>query len=100
MNSTGSLPASTSPVPVISRGLRELTALFPWFHSAHLILLRGLKENSDIRFDSQLKASALSVSDREVLYHYLFSSPPEDVAGLLLLKLVLLKSGTAAIWCC
>ena len=69
------------PGPGDLEGLRELTALFPWFHSAHLILLRGLKENSDIRFDSQLKASALSVSDREVLYHYLFSSPPEDVAG-------------------
>ena len=69
------------PGPGDLEGLRELTALFPWFHSAHLILLRGLKENSDIRFDSQLKASALSVSDREVLYHYLFSSPTEDVAG-------------------
>ncbi len=53
-------------------GLRELTGLFPWFHSAHMLLLRGLKENSDIRFDNQLKTSALSVADREVLYHYLF----------------------------
>jgi len=68
------------PGPSDLEGLRELTALFPWFHSAHLILLRGLKENSDIRFDSQLKASALSVSDREVLYHYLFFSPPEDAS--------------------
>ena len=59
--------------------LRELVALFPWFHSAHMLLLRGLKENSDIRFDSQLKASALSVADREVLYHYLFLSPAEAV---------------------
>jgi hypothetical protein len=60
-------------------GLRELTSLFPWFHSAHLVLLRGLKENADIRFDAQLKASALSVSDREVLYHYLYkmSTPVE-----------------------
>ncbi|MRR23871.1 hypothetical protein EG830_12920, partial [bacterium] len=59
--------------------LRELVALFPWFHSAHMLLLRGLKENSDIRFDSQLKASSLSVADREVLYHYLFLSPEEAV---------------------
>ncbi len=59
--------------------LRELVALFPWFHSAHMLLLRGLRENSDIRFDSQLKASALSVADREVLYHYLFLSPAEAV---------------------
>ena len=60
--------------------LKELTALFPWFHSAHMLLLRGLKENKDIRFDTQLKVSALSVADREVLYHYLFLAPAE-VAG-------------------
>ncbi len=64
------------PGPGDLEGLRELADLFPWFHSAHLLLLKGLKENSDIRFDSQLKASALSVGDREVLYHYLFLSPP------------------------
>ncbi len=65
------------PGPGDLEGLRELTALFPWFHSAHLVLLKGLRANSDIRFNSQLKASALSVSDREVLYHYLFLSPAE-----------------------
>ena len=47
------------PGPADIEGLRELTNLFPWFHSAHLLLLKGLRENSDIRFDSQLKASAL-----------------------------------------
>ncbi|MEZ4998045.1 MAG: hypothetical protein R2758_11475 [Bacteroidales bacterium] len=62
------------PGPADLEELRELVALFPWFHSAHMLLLRGLKDNSDIRFDSQLKASALSVADREVLYHYLFLS--------------------------
>jgi hypothetical protein len=68
------------PGPGDLEGLRELTLLFPWFNSAHLVLLRGLKENADIRFDSQLKASALSVSDREVLYHYLFMSPEAEPA--------------------
>src|SRR5665647_860514 len=68
------------PGPGDLEGLREMTVLFPWFHSAHLVLLRGLKENSDVRFDLQLKASALSVSDREVLYHYLFMSPAAEVA--------------------
>ncbi|MFZ2287873.1 MAG: hypothetical protein WAV93_12885 [Bacteroidales bacterium] len=69
------------PGPGDIEGLRELTTLFPWFHSAHLVLLRGLRENSDIRFDSQLKASALSVNDREVLYHYLFLSAAESTAA-------------------
>lgn len=63
------------PGPGDLEEIRELTTLFPWFHSAHMLLLRGLKENSDIRFDSQLKASALYVSDREILYHYLFMQP-------------------------
>ena len=69
------------PGPADIEGLRELSSLFPWFHSAHLLLLKGLKENSDIRFDSQLKASALSVSDREVLYHYIYLSPGSETAG-------------------
>ena len=67
------------PGPGDLEGLRELTSLFPWFHSAHMVLLRGLKENADVRFDAQLKASALSVSDREVLYHYLFMHPAAEV---------------------
>ena len=53
-------------------GIRELTDLFPWFHSAHLVLLRSLKESFDVKFETQLKSSALHVADREVLYHYLF----------------------------
>ncbi|MGE5348483.1 MAG: hypothetical protein ACM3NP_04300, partial [Actinomycetota bacterium] len=67
------------PGPADLERLKELVDLFPWFHSAHLLLLRCLKENSDIRFDPQLKASALSVNDREVLYHYLFLSSSEPV---------------------
>jgi len=57
-------------------GARELTGLFPWFHSAHLVLLRGLRESSDIKFESQLKGSALYVADRSMLYHYLFLNVP------------------------
>lgn len=53
-------------------GARELTELFPWFHTAHLVLLKALKESSDIKFDSQLRSSALYVADRERLYQYLF----------------------------
>lgn len=67
------------PGPGDIEGIRELIVLFPWFHSAHMVLLKGLKENSDVRFDTQLKASALSVSDREILYHYLFLSPATEL---------------------
>jgi hypothetical protein len=67
-------------VPGVSdlEGARELTGLFPWFHSAHLVLLRGLRESSDIKFESQLKGSALYVADRSMLYHYLFLNVPES----------------------
>ena len=70
------------PGPGDLDGIRELTDMFPWFHAAHLVLLRGLKENADIRFDSQLKSSALSVSDREVLYHYLFMQPAVETEAV------------------
>ncbi len=67
------------PGPGDLDGLRELTTLFPWCHSAHMLLLRGLRENSDIMFDTQLKRSALSVADRAALYHYLFLSPEAGI---------------------
>jgi hypothetical protein len=57
-------------------GLKELTALYPWFHSAHLVLLRALKDASDVRFDTQLHESAMYVADRSVLYNYLYFSVP------------------------
>ncbi|HUW91627.1 MAG TPA: hypothetical protein VMV74_00570 [Bacteroidales bacterium] len=63
-------------------GARELTSLFPWFHSAHLVLLRGLRESSDIKFESQLKGSALYVADRGILYNYLFMHVPEITEGV------------------
>jgi tetratricopeptide (TPR) repeat protein len=49
----------------------ELVDLFPYFQSAHLLLLKGLKESEDIKFEKQLKSSALQIADREVLYYLL-----------------------------
>lgn len=51
--------------------LKELASVYPWFHSAHLLLLKGLKETGDVRFESQLRQSALNIADREVLYYLL-----------------------------
>jgi tetratricopeptide (TPR) repeat protein len=51
--------------------IRELLNIFPYFQSAHLLLLKGLYDTSDIKFESQLKESAIYVADREVLYHYI-----------------------------
>jgi hypothetical protein len=55
--------------------VRELLDLFPYFQSAHLLLLKGLHNTSDVRFESQLRQSAIYVADREVLYHLLKREP-------------------------
>ena len=51
--------------------VRELIDLFPWFQSAHLLLLKGLHNTEDVKFDSQLRNSAIYVADREILYYML-----------------------------
>jgi tetratricopeptide (TPR) repeat protein len=55
--------------------IRELLDVFPYFQSAHLLLLKGLFNTSDIKFESQLKQSALYTADREVLYNLLKREP-------------------------
>lgn len=56
----------------------ELIDIFPYFQSAHLLLLKGLKNNSDVKFDNQLRQSSLHVADREVLYYLLQSKASSD----------------------
>jgi len=56
--------------------INELIGLFPYFHSAHILLLKTLQDSSDIRFESQLRSSAIHIADREVLYHKLRREPP------------------------
>jgi hypothetical protein len=46
----------------------ELIDIFPYFQSAHLLLLKGLQNNADVKFESQLRKSAMHVGDRAVLY--------------------------------
>ena len=49
----------------------ELIDFFPYFQSAHLLLLKGLQNNSDIKFEKQLRNSSIHIADREVLYYLL-----------------------------
>jgi len=51
--------------------LAELSSIFPYFQSAHMLILKGLQDNGDVKFQNQLKNSALFIADREVLYHLL-----------------------------
>jgi hypothetical protein len=51
--------------------INELIHIFPYFQTAHLLLLKGLQDNSDVKFENQLRSSAIHVADREVLYNLL-----------------------------
>jgi hypothetical protein len=53
----------------------ELIDIFPYFQSAHLLLLKGLLKNADVKFENQLRNSAIQVADREVLYYLLNRKP-------------------------
>jgi hypothetical protein len=72
MNDSGSVDRQTIGE------VRELLDLFPYFQSAHLLLLKGLHNTSDVRFESQLKQSAIYVADREVLYYLLKKEPQSE----------------------
>jgi len=60
-------PADRQSISEVS----ELIDIFPYFQSAYLLLLKGLRNTSDVRFENQLKLSAMHIADREVLYYFL-----------------------------
>lgn len=51
--------------------ISELINIFPYFQSAYLLLLKGLQNTSDVKFESKLRTSAMYIADREILYYYL-----------------------------
>jgi hypothetical protein len=53
----------------------ELIDIFPYFQSAHMLLLKGLQNNGDVKFENQLRNSAIHIADREVLYYLLKAKP-------------------------
>jgi hypothetical protein len=58
--------------------VKELIGIFPYFQSAHLLFLKALHDNDDVRFGDLLKSSSLHVADREVLYYLLQPSRPQN----------------------
>ena len=51
--------------------INELINIFPYFQSAYLLLLKGLQNTADVKFENQLRVSAMRIADREVLYYLL-----------------------------
>jgi len=84
MNKNDFLSLIGSDVPIDRHLLAEISELvnaFPYFQTAHLLLLKGLRENGDIRFETQLRNSAIHIADRSVLYKLLNTSPPAESPG-------------------
>jgi hypothetical protein len=55
--------------------VNELINIFPYCHSAYLLLLKGLHNTADVKFENQLRMSAMRIADREVLYYLLKKEP-------------------------
>ncbi len=53
----------------------ELITIFPYFQSAYMLLLKGLQNTADVRFENQLRSSAMHIANREVLYYFLKKVP-------------------------
>jgi hypothetical protein len=54
----------------------DLINIFPYCQSAYLLLLKGLQNTGDVRFENQLRQSSVHIADREVLYYLLRMEPP------------------------
>jgi hypothetical protein len=59
--------------------IKELVDFFPYFQSAHLLLLKVLHNSSDLKFSGQLLLSSAHIANREVLY-YLLNPSPDAIA--------------------
>jgi hypothetical protein len=57
-------------------GLTELIRNYPFFQSAHLILLYNLKKSGSEEYDSQLRESSIVISDRSILFNRLTNIQP------------------------
>lgn len=51
--------------------LREILAEYPYFQTAHLLLVKNLSRLNHMKFDSQLRISAAHVGNRQLLFRLL-----------------------------
>ncbi len=83
MNREEFLKYLESPGQLDKRSILEMHELlneFPYFQTAHLMLLKNLYFLGNIKFDSQLKKSAAYIGNRSVLY-YLLHKPGITTGG-------------------
>src|SRR6186997_831032 len=60
------------------KGLEEITARFPYFSNAHLLLAKQYQGHENIRYESYLRKAAAYAADRTLLYR-LIKTEPEAV---------------------
>ena len=58
--------------------LYRLIEEYPYFHTGHQLYLKGLQQTDEKEMASRMKKTALSVRDRNVLYHYIHCPSPKD----------------------
>ena len=51
--------------------LRKLLNEFPFYQTAHILLLKSLKINNSDDFETQLSKSSIHISDRDILFRFL-----------------------------
>ncbi len=54
--------------------LEEIVRVYPWFQTAHLLLLKNLQQVKSFKFEKQLHTSAVFITNRAKLYNLLNSS--------------------------
>ncbi len=59
--------------------LREILADYPYFQTAHLLLVKNLSNLNHMKFDSQLRISAAHVGNRQLLFRLLAQDPIRQV---------------------
>ncbi|MDO6760774.1 hypothetical protein Q4566_11230 [Tamlana sp. 2_MG-2023] len=54
-------------------GLKSVITKFPYFQSARAIYLKGLKEQSSLQYNQELKTTAAYTADRSILFDFITS---------------------------
>jgi hypothetical protein len=67
-----------------NQALSEILGIYPYFHTAHQLLLLNLKMTKSEKYDQQLRESAIHVPNRHVLFNLLydFNKPIQQSANL------------------
>ncbi|MBW1295502.1 hypothetical protein [Aquimarina litoralis] len=57
-----------------NENLEKILREFPYFQSVRALVLKGLKQTEDFRYNQELKTTAAYTSDREVLFDFITSN--------------------------